>query len=155
MRDARIKMYPASLKVRVPAHAQGRRWRVRFLRLAGPAAPNNQVQTRLMQSAARTLGRGLQVINVTADTEIAPIFAPLVEQQIGAIVVGASVIVRAKRDQILTLAARYGLSTMFPLSLDARAGGLFSYGPEPLDITRQAGVYAGRILKGETRAQWS
>jgi hypothetical protein len=85
-----------------------------------------QVETRLMQSAARTLGLDLQVINVTTDTEITPIFATLIEQQIGAIVVTASVIVRAKRDQILTLAARYGLPTMFPYGVDVRGtGGLW------------------------------
>jgi putative ABC transport system substrate-binding protein len=122
--------------------------------LTGPAdAPNNQVETRYMQSAARTLGLRLQVINVTADTELAPIFATLVEQQIGAIVVGTDVTVRGKRDQILTLAARYGLPTMFPYGVDVRGtGGLFSYGPDANDVIRQAGAYTGRILKGEKPA---
>jgi putative tryptophan/tyrosine transport system substrate-binding protein len=121
--------------------------------LIGPAdIPNNQVEARLMQSAARTLGLRLQVINATPDTEIAPIFATLVEQQIGAIVVGTSVIVRAKRDQILTLAARFGLPTMFPAGLDVRAGGLFSYASDIIDVMYQAGAYTGRILKGEKPA---
>jgi putative ABC transport system substrate-binding protein len=121
--------------------------------LIGPAdIPNSQVEARLMQSAARTLGLRLQVINVTADTEIAPVFAALAEQQTGAIVAGTSVIVRAKRDQILLLAARFGLPTMFPSSLDARAGGLFSYASDGIDVIRQAGVYTGRILKGEKPA---
>jgi putative ABC transport system substrate-binding protein len=121
--------------------------------LTGPAGiPNSQVEARLMQSAARTLGLRLQVINVTADTEIAPIFATLVEQQIGAIVVGTSVIVLAKRDQILTLAARYRLPTMFAYGLDVRAGGLLGYTPDLIDLNRQAGVYTGRILKGEKPA---
>jgi putative ABC transport system substrate-binding protein len=122
--------------------------------LTGPAEFSiNQVETRSMQSAAHTLGLRLQVINVRADTEIAAIFATLAEQQIGAVVVGASVTVRARRDQILTLAARYALPTMFPYSVDVRGtGGLFSYGPEPLEIVRQAGAYTGRILKGEKPA---
>jgi putative ABC transport system substrate-binding protein len=121
--------------------------------LTGPAdIPNNQVEGRLMQSAARTLGLRLHVINVTADTEIAPIYATLAGQQIGAIVMSGSVIVRAKRDQILTLAARYGLPTMFAFSLDARGGGLFSYGPDLIDVMRQEGAYTGRILKGEKPA---
>jgi putative ABC transport system substrate-binding protein len=111
-----------------------------------------QVETRLMQSAAHTLGLRLQVINVTPDTELAPIFATLVEQQIGAVVVGANVIIRAKRDQIVLLAARYGLPTMFPYGVDLRAGGLFSYGTDLVDVFRQAGVYTGRILKGEKPA---
>jgi putative ABC transport system substrate-binding protein len=110
------------------------------------------VEARYMQSAARTLGLRLQVINVTADTEIAPVFATLAEQQIGAIAVGASVIVRAKHDQIVLLAARYGLPTMFPYGVDVRAGGLFSYGPVFSDVVRQAGAYTGRILKGEKPA---
>jgi putative tryptophan/tyrosine transport system substrate-binding protein len=113
---------------------------------------NNEVETRLMQSAAHTLGLRLQVINVTADTELAPIFASLVEQQIGAILVGNSVIVRDKRNQILTLAARFALPTMFPAGLAVRAGGLFSYGSDLIDVMRQAGVYTGRILKGEKPA---
>jgi putative tryptophan/tyrosine transport system substrate-binding protein len=121
--------------------------------LIGPAdVPNSQVEARLMQSAARTLGLSLQVINLTADTEIAPIFATLVEQQIGAIVAGASVIVSAKRDQIVLLAARFALPTMFAFVPDVRAGGLFSYGSDSIDITRQAGAYTGRILKGEKPA---
>jgi putative ABC transport system substrate-binding protein len=109
----------------------------------------SQVTARLMQSAARTLGLRLQVINVTADTEIAPIFATLAEQQIGAIVVEPYTTLRAKRDQIILLAARYALPTMFPFGADVRAGGLFSYGPDIMDVIRQAGVYTGRILKGE------
>jgi putative ABC transport system substrate-binding protein len=121
--------------------------------LIGPAdSPNNQVETRLMQSAARTLGLRLQVINVTPDTELAPIFAALVEQQIGAIVVGTTVILLAKRDQILTLAARFALPTMFAYHTEVRAGGLLSYGTDQYDVLRQAGVYTGRILKGEKPA---
>jgi putative ABC transport system substrate-binding protein len=113
--------------------------------------PNNQVEARLMQSAARTLGLRLQVINVTVDTEIAPIFAT-VEQQIGAILVGNSVIVRDKRNQILLLAARFALPTMFPSGIPVREGGLFGYGPDLIDVMRQAGAYTGRILKGEKPA---
>ena len=121
--------------------------------LVGPAdIPNNQVEARLMQSAARTLGLRLQVINVTVDTEIAPIFATLVERQIGAIVVGTSRIVRSKRDQIVLLAARFALPSMFARRVDMLAGGLFSYTIDGLDAMRQAGAYTGRILKGEKPA---
>jgi putative ABC transport system substrate-binding protein len=105
-----------------------------------------------MQSAARTLGLRLQVINVTPDTEIAPVFATLVEQQTGAIVTGTSVTVRAKSDQIALVAARFALPTMFAYGLDVRAGGLFSYGNDIIDVIRQAGAYTGRILKGEKPA---
>jgi putative tryptophan/tyrosine transport system substrate-binding protein len=93
------------------------------LLLVGRAdAPVTQVENRSMQSAARILGLRLLVFNVAIDTEIAPIFATLVEHQIGAIVVGGGVNVYAKRDQILSLAARYVLPTMFAGSDSTRAG---------------------------------
>jgi putative tryptophan/tyrosine transport system substrate-binding protein len=124
--------------------------------LVGPAdVPLDQAETRSMQSAARTLGLRLLVFNVTTDTEIAPIFATLVERQVGAIVVGGGVIVGGKGDQILSLAARFALPTMFAYSLGAfgaRAGALLSYGTDFIEVYRQRGVYAGRILKGEKPA---
>jgi putative tryptophan/tyrosine transport system substrate-binding protein len=119
----------------------------------GPAdVPLDQAETRSMQSAARTLGLRLLVFNVTTDTEIAPIFATLVERQVGAIVVGGGVIVGGKSDQILSLAARFALPTMFAYSLGARAGSLLSYGTDFIEVYRQRGAYAGRILKGEKPA---
>jgi putative tryptophan/tyrosine transport system substrate-binding protein len=121
--------------------------------LVGPAdIPYNQIETRHMQSAARTLGLRLLVFNVTTDTEIAPVSATLVEHQVGAIVVGGSVIVTAKSDQIVSLAARFALPTMFWDSGDARAGGLLSYGPDFIEGFRQMGAYTGRTLKGEKPA---
>jgi putative tryptophan/tyrosine transport system substrate-binding protein len=121
--------------------------------LAGPGdVPLDQAETPSMQSAARTLGLRLLVFNVMADSEMAPVFATLVEHHTGAIVVGASTIVDAKRDQILSYAARFALPTMFAYSPDARAGGLLSYGPDGIEAFRQLGVYAGRILKGEKPA---
>jgi putative tryptophan/tyrosine transport system substrate-binding protein len=92
---------------------------------------------------------GLLVFNITADTEITPVFATLVEHQAGAVVVGASFIVAAKRDPILSLATRFALPTMFAYSSVARAGALLSYGEDPLEPVRQMGTYTGRILKGE------
>jgi putative tryptophan/tyrosine transport system substrate-binding protein len=84
------------------------------LLLVGRAdAPVTQVENRSVQSAARILGLRLLVFNVAIDADIAPIFATLVEHQIGAIVVGGGVNVIAKRDQILSLAARFALPTMF------------------------------------------
>jgi putative tryptophan/tyrosine transport system substrate-binding protein len=98
--------------------------------LAGPGdVPLDQAETPSMQSAARTLGLRLLVFNVTTDTEIAPVFATLVEHQVGAIVVAASVIVNAKNDQILSLAARFALPTMSVSSRSAGRGRSYSAGP--------------------------
>jgi putative ABC transport system substrate-binding protein len=70
-------------------------------------------------------------------------------QQIGAVVVGASLTLLAKLDQILLLAARFALPTMFHAVPAVRAGGLLSYGPDFSDVIRLCGAYTGRILKGE------
>jgi putative tryptophan/tyrosine transport system substrate-binding protein len=121
--------------------------------LEGPAdRPFNRVEARQMQSAARTLGLRLLVFNVALDTELTPVFATLVEHRAGTILVGGAATVTAKRDQILSLAARFALPTMFAYSPDARAGGLLSYGADFVESFRQMGVYTGRILKGEKPA---
>jgi hypothetical protein len=76
--------------------------------LVGPAdGPLSQAETKRIQSAARILELRLPVINITADSEITPIFGTLVEHQAAAILAGPSVAVDAKRDQILSLAARF------------------------------------------------
>jgi putative ABC transport system substrate-binding protein len=121
--------------------------------LSGPGDdPYDQVETRQVQSAARSLGLRLLVFNVTTDAEIAAAFAMLVEQQAGAIVVGAPAVFDAMRDQIVSLAARFELPTMFFNRHDARAGGLLSYGFDRIETWRQMGAYTGRILKGEKPA---
>jgi putative ABC transport system substrate-binding protein len=122
--------------------------------LVGPADdPYSPVETRHMQSEARTLGLRFVVFNVTADSEITPVFATLVEQRAGAVLIGASTtILTAKRDQIVSLAARFALPTMFFYSGDARAGGFLSYSGDFIERYRQIGAYTGRILKGEKPA---
>ena len=121
--------------------------------LVGPAnSPFNQAEAKYMQSAARTLGLRLLVFNVMADTEITSAFATLVEQQVGAVLVGGGAVLNAKRDQILSHAARFALPTMFFNSFEARAGALLSYGPDPIEVIRLMGTYTGRILKGEKPA---
>jgi putative tryptophan/tyrosine transport system substrate-binding protein len=121
--------------------------------LLGPTdTPLNQAEAKNLRSAARALELKLLVFNVTVATDITPVFATLVEHQAGAILVGISSTVTAKRDQILPYAARFALPTMFFDSRDARAGGLLSYGDDTGEVLRKIGAYAGRILKGEKPA---
>jgi putative ABC transport system substrate-binding protein len=119
--------------------------------LASPAdSLLGQAQAKYTQSAARTLGLSLLVFNVTADSDIAATFAMLVEHQVGAVLVTGGVILPTKYDQILSLAARFALPTMFVYGPGARAGALLSYGRSDLsEPIRQVGAYTGRILKGE------
>jgi putative ABC transport system substrate-binding protein len=98
------------------------------------------------------LGLRLLRFNVVSESEVAAAFTTLVERQAGAILVGISVRLIPRYGQILSLAARYALPTMFPRASTVREGGLLSYGPVLNEILRQAGAYTGRILKGEKPA---
>jgi putative ABC transport system substrate-binding protein len=112
----------------------------------------SQAEVRNAQSAARTLGLRLLPFNVTTDSEIAAAFAALVERQAGAVLVSGSVQLSPRTDQIMSLAARYALPTMFVYGSAALEGGLLSYGPVVSEGVRVAGAYTGRILKGEKPA---
>src|SRR5262249_31759235 len=118
--------------------------------LSGPA--DSSPETRNVQSAARTLGLRLLPFNATTDSEIEAAFATLVERQAGAVLVSGSLQLEPRYDQIMSLAARYALPTMFNYGPAARQGGLFSYGPVVSESIRVAAVYIGRILKGEKPA---
>jgi putative ABC transport system substrate-binding protein len=111
-----------------------------------------QVETRNLQSAARTLGLRLLPFNVTTESEIAAAFAMLVERGAGAVLLTAHAQLVPRTGQIISLAARYALPTMFFWGSAAREGGLLSYGTLVSEAIRQAGAYTGRILKGEKPA---
>jgi putative tryptophan/tyrosine transport system substrate-binding protein len=129
--------------------------------LVGSAnGPFNQVETRHAQSAASTLGLRLLVFNLTDKVpqsrdvvrlfpSVAAAFTTPVGQRAGAVLLGSSVEVILRTDEILSHAARFALPTMSANSVQARAGGLLSYAPDFKGIGRQVGVYTGRILKGE------
>jgi putative ABC transport system substrate-binding protein len=118
-------------------------------------APFNQAETRAIESAASALGVRLVVLTAGAESmsaDLVAAFAAIVEQQAGGLLISANVNLDAARDQIISLAARYAIPTMFFYSRSVVAGGLMSYGPDITEAYRQAGVYAGRILKGENPA---
>jgi putative tryptophan/tyrosine transport system substrate-binding protein len=118
--------------------------------LVGSGVPD-QMESRHIQSAARTLGLHLLVFNISfsGNADITQLFATLVGQQAGAVLISGSIEVRLRSNEILSHAARFALPTMFVYPYFARAGGLLSYGPDYSDVYRQLGVYTGRILKGE------
>ncbi len=118
--------------------------------LVGPGTQSDHLETRHMQSAARTLGLRLLVFDVSSlGTEIRPVFAELVGHQAGAVLIGGSGVLLFKSSEILSHAARFALPTMSVYSYFARAGGLLSYGADLSDTFRQVGAYTGRILRGE------
>lgn len=117
--------------------------------LVNPANSNYaQAETRDLQSATDTLGVRVLVINAGTETDVAAAFATAVEQQVGALLLGADTYFFSVRDQIIQLAVRNAIPTMFFDSASVAAGGLLSYGSDLTDANYQAGIYVGKILKG-------
>src|SRR6266446_6397574 len=115
------------------------------------ANSNTEVRTREMQETVRVVGRQLHVVTASTEGELEPALAT-VRQRAGALVIAADPFFVERRDQLVALAARYALPASYPFREDAMAGGLMSYGTSQTDNYRQAGIYTGRILKGEKPA---
>jgi putative ABC transport system substrate-binding protein len=94
----------------------------------------------------------LLLLNATTESEIAAAFATLVERGAGAVLLTAHIQLVPRIGQIISLAARYALPTIYVYGVFAREGGLLSYGPVLSESFRLAGAYTGRILKGEKPA---
>jgi putative tryptophan/tyrosine transport system substrate-binding protein len=101
------------------------------------------------QMAAAAMGRQMEILFAGTDREIDAAFAEMVQKRVEAILVPDDVVLVGRRTQILTLAARHALPAIYGARNWADAGGLMSYGPLVNDQARQAGIYTGRILKGE------
>ena len=111
-----------------------------------------QAETRDLQAAAHVLGVRVLVLNGGTESDIAASFATLVAQQAGGLLIGADTFFFAARHQIISLAARHAIPTMFFDTASVVAGGLLSYGPDLLASNRQVGLYTGRILRGDKPA---
>ena len=98
------------------------------------------------------LGLELLIMNASSERDIDAAFASFVQQRVNAIILGGDQFLFNRRDQLVELAARNAVPTMYYLREFAVAGGLISYGASLTDAYRLAGVYAGRILKGEKPA---
>jgi ABC-type uncharacterized transport system substrate-binding protein len=105
-----------------------------------------------VQAAARTLGLQLVVLNARTASDIDVAFASLVRQRASALVVGAGGFFVSRRDQIIALAARHAIPAIYGFREYPMDGGLISYGNDIADAFRQAGVYTGRVLKGDKPA---
>jgi ABC-type uncharacterized transport system substrate-binding protein len=113
--------------------------------------PNNRNAERNMQDAqdaARAKGVQLPILNAGTDGEIDDAFADLVRLHAGALLVAADPFFGSRRGQLVGLAARYAVPAIYFAHEFAAAGGLISYGSSVTGTYRQAGTYAGRILKG-------
>jgi len=120
--------------------------------LVNPTYPGAESQARDLQEAARTLGLQMHVLNAGTEAEINTAFANFAKLRVDALFVGAGPFAR-RAEQLATLAARHALPTFYQYREYVAAGGLISYGASLTDSYRQAGVYTGRILKGEKPAE--
>jgi putative ABC transport system substrate-binding protein len=117
--------------------------------------PNNATSesiSRQVQVAERTIGQRVHILNASREQDFEPAFATLDQIRAGGLCVQGDTFFNGRRDQIVALAARHSVPTVYAFRDYAAAGGLMSYGTSLRDAYRQVGVYAGRILKGEKPA---
>jgi putative ABC transport system substrate-binding protein len=121
--------------------------------LVDPAAGDiAERQTNDIQAAAHSLGLDLLMLDTRNDEELDTAFSALAEKHVGGLVVLADPYVNSRMDQIAALALRYAVPTIFQTPQFTTAGGLMSYGSNIVETHRIAGIYTGRILKGEKPA---
>jgi putative tryptophan/tyrosine transport system substrate-binding protein len=121
--------------------------------LVNPTNPTNaETLSRDLQAAARTLGLQLHVLHASTERDFDTVFATLSRLRAGALVIGSDPFFNSRSQQLVALALRQAMPTMYPFREYAIAGGLISYGNSFADAHRQVGVYTGRILKGEKPA---
>jgi putative ABC transport system substrate-binding protein len=114
--------------------------------------PDAVAQVPAMQEASRALGLQLVVLLARSASDIDTAFVTIVRERAGALVVGSGAMLTNRRQQIIALAARHALPTIYPFREFAADGGLISYGNDVPDTFRRGGVYAGRVLKGDKPA---
>jgi putative ABC transport system substrate-binding protein len=117
--------------------------------LVNPTDPSAETYTRDAQAAARTMGLQLDILHASTERDFDAVFKTLAQLRTVALVVGSDAFLISQSEQLAALALRNAVPTISPYRRFAAAGGLISYGDSLSDLYRQAGVYTGRILKGE------
>jgi ABC-type uncharacterized transport system substrate-binding protein len=117
--------------------------------LVDPKFPITERFVSELRAAASAMGQQLIVIDVSSDREIESAFTTLLQRGAGALLWGTGDFMISQRERVVSLAARHRIPAMYILRDYVAAGGLMSYAASVTDAYRQAGIYAGRILKGE------
>jgi putative ABC transport system substrate-binding protein len=115
--------------------------------LVNPKFPDAERDTAAVQEAARAKGLVLRILKASTESDIDTAFASLVDLHAGGLLVGDPTYL-ARREQIVALAARYALPTVYDWREYVAAGGLISYGTSLTDTYRNVGTYVAKILKG-------
>jgi putative tryptophan/tyrosine transport system substrate-binding protein len=117
--------------------------------LVNPTNPNAATQSRDLQPAARTLGLEAHVLHASAESDFDETFATVIRLRAGGLVIDPDTLFNIHSERLAALAMRYAVPAIYQFRAFATAGGLMSYGSSPSTMYRQAGLYTGRILKGE------
>ena len=120
--------------------------------LVNATSPDALPELRDVQSAAQAMGLELQVVSARTPEEIESAFAAFAQQHPDALLIGSDPFFTMRREQLVAAAARLKVPTVYPFREFAAAGGLMSYGTNIANAYRQAGIYSGRILKGDKTA---
>ena len=120
-----------------------------FAILVNPTNPNAESDTKDAQAAAEVLGFKMLALTAKAESDFEPAFAAMVEQRVGGLIVGVSDLFFNRREMLFALASSKVMPAIYPRREYPTQGGLMSYGADAGDSWRQAGIYVGRILKGE------
>ena len=120
--------------------------------LVNPQGPDAAGQLKDIQSASQTSGQPISITMASTQAEIDAAFESIIRNQAKALIVGADPFFNDRRQQIVALAAHSSLPAIYEVREFVLAGGLMSYGASIVDAYRQAGIYTGRLLKGEKPA---
>jgi len=121
--------------------------------LVNSNGPTTEGQIRLMRTAAEAVATQVQVLEASNAAEIDAAFAALAARRVDALVMGADPLFQVHLDQVIALAARYRIPTIYEWPEFVKAGGLVAYATDRIEMLRQLGVYAGRILNGAKPAE--
>jgi putative ABC transport system substrate-binding protein len=116
--------------------------------LVNPNNPISELTTRDVLAAASVVGPKVQILKASTDREIDAAFVSLVQAQTAALLIGNDAFFNSRIEQLVALAARYAIPTMYPWHEFVVAGGLIGYGSSLIESYRPVGLYTGRILKG-------
>jgi|SRR6516165_7039509 len=117
--------------------------------VVNPNSPNAELQVNDIQIAARNVGQRVDILNASTIREIDAVFAKLTQMRVDALLIAADPIFFNRASQLVVLASRHAIPTLYSRREFVALGGLMSYGSNADETYRIAGVYAGRILKGE------
>jgi putative ABC transport system substrate-binding protein len=120
--------------------------------LVNPSNPSSELEVKEAQAAAKALGIQLRVLKASTEDELDAAFAALVKLRADGLVIAGEPFFDSQRERIVGLAARHAVATSYAWRENVLAGGLMSYGNSLTESYRLAGIYAGRILKGEKPA---